>query len=70
MASVIPLLLAAFLVVSLTQALVTQEFVQRWLSASAGWRGILLAGPGSALVPGGPYLDIVKLHMCSTICPI
>ena len=52
---VIPLLLAAFLVAGLTQVLVTQEFVQRWLGVSAGWRGILLAGLGGALIPGGPY---------------
>ena len=43
---VTPLLLAAFLVAGLTQTLVTQEFVQRWLGVSAGWRGILLAGLG------------------------
>jgi uncharacterized membrane protein YraQ (UPF0718 family) len=53
--SVVPLLVAAFLVAGLTQVLVTQEFVQRWLGASAGWRGILLACLGGALMPGGPY---------------
>jgi uncharacterized membrane protein YraQ (UPF0718 family) len=53
---VTPLLLAAFLVAGLTQALVTQEFVQRWLGVSSGWRGILLACVGGALMPGGPYV--------------
>jgi len=54
--SVVPLLLAAFLIAGLAQVLVTQEFVQRWLSASAGWRGIALACLGGALMPGGPYV--------------
>jgi uncharacterized membrane protein YraQ (UPF0718 family) len=54
--SVTPLLLAAFLIAGLTQVLVTRPMVERWLSASAGWRGILLACVGGALIPGGPYV--------------
>jgi uncharacterized membrane protein YraQ (UPF0718 family) len=54
--SVTPLLLAAFLVAGLTQVLVSRQVVERWLSASAGWRGILLACLGGALLPGGPYV--------------
>ena len=54
--SVTILLLAAFLVAGLIQVLVTQEMVARWLGASAGWRGILLACLGGALMPGGPYV--------------
>jgi len=54
--SVVPLLLAAFLVAGLTQVMITQELVQRWLGASAGWRGIALACLGGALIPGGPYV--------------
>lgn len=53
---VVPLLLAAFLIAGLTQTLVTQEFVDRWLGAQAGWRGILLACLAGALMPGGPYV--------------
>jgi uncharacterized membrane protein YraQ (UPF0718 family) len=53
--SVIPLLVAAFLVAGLTQTLVTKEFVSRWLGAASGWRGIALACLGGALIPGGPY---------------
>ncbi len=53
---VLPLLVAAFLVAGFIQALVTQEFVTRWLGREAGWKGILLASLGGALVPGGPYV--------------
>ena len=54
--SVTPLLLAAFLIAGLTQVLISHQMVERWLSASAGWRGILLACLGGALIPGGPYV--------------
>jgi len=54
--SVIPLLIAAFLVAGLIQVLVTQQAVSRWLGAESGWRGILLACIGGAIIPGGPYV--------------
>jgi len=54
--SVTPLLLFAFLIAGLIQTLVTQELVSRWLGAQSGWRGLLLAGLGGALIPGGPYV--------------
>lgn len=54
--SVVPLLVAAFFVAGMIQALVTQELVSRWLGREAGWRGILLASLGGALIPGGPYV--------------
>lgn len=54
--SVTPLLLAAFVVAGLTQALVSRETIERWLGRSSGWRGILLACVGGALIPGGPYV--------------
>lgn len=53
---VIPLLAAAFLIAGLAQALVSQESVERWLGAGAGWRGLLLACLAGALTPGGPYV--------------
>ena len=54
--SVIPLLIAAFLIAGLIQTLVSREVVIRWLGAGTGWRGILLACVGGALMPGGPYV--------------
>jgi hypothetical protein len=52
----LPLLLAAFLIAGMVQTLVTKKMVKRWLGASSGWRGILLACLGGALIPGGPYV--------------
>lgn len=54
--SVIPLLIAAFLVAGLTQVLVTEEFVKNWLGAASGWKGIGLACLAGGLIPGGPYV--------------
>ncbi|MCB0183654.1 MAG: hypothetical protein KDE31_05290 [Caldilineaceae bacterium] len=47
--SVVPLLLAAFLIAGLIQVLVTQEMVTRWLGTESGWRGIALACLGGAI---------------------
>ncbi len=52
---VLPLLVFAFLVAGLVQALVREEEVRRWLGAESGWRGIVLACVAGALMPGGPY---------------
>ena len=54
--SVLPLLVAAFLTAGLIQALVRKEMVTRWLGAGSGWRGLLFACIGGALIPGGPYV--------------
>jgi uncharacterized membrane protein YraQ (UPF0718 family) len=54
--SVVPLLLAAFLIAGLIQTLVSREVVTRWLGAGSGWRGLGLACLGGALIPGGPYV--------------
>lgn len=54
--SVTLLLVAAFLMAGLTQALVSREIIDRWLGAQSGWRGILLACLAGGLIPGGPYV--------------
>ena len=51
-----PLLLAAFLIAGLVQAIVTPDIVTRWLGSGSGWRGLALACLGGALIPGGPYV--------------
>jgi uncharacterized membrane protein YraQ (UPF0718 family) len=53
---VIPLLIAAFLTAGLIQTLVSKEMVTKWLGAQSGWKGILIACIGGALIPGGPYV--------------
>ena len=53
---VTPLLIAAFLVAGLVQVIISQEMIDRWLGSGSGWRGIMLACLGGALIPGGPYV--------------
>jgi uncharacterized membrane protein YraQ (UPF0718 family) len=54
--SVLPLLVAAFLVAGFVQVLATKELVTKWLGAASGWKGIALACLGGGLMPGGPYV--------------
>lgn len=54
--SVVPLLLAAFLIAGLIRALVSEDMVHRWLGSTSGWRGIALGCLAGALIPGGPYV--------------
>lgn len=54
--SVVPLLLAAFLVAGLVQVLLSREAIDRWLGTESGVRGIVLACVAGALTPGGPYV--------------
>lgn len=53
--AVLPLLLAAFVVVGFMDLLIPEKVLQTWLGAGSGWRG-LIAGPAiGALIQGGPY---------------
>jgi len=54
--SVIPLLIAAFLTSGLIQVLVNKEKIEQWLGSNSGWRGLMIACLGGALIPGGPYV--------------
>ena len=53
---VLPLLFFAFLLAGLTQALVSERAIRRWLGRESGWRGVLLGCLAGALIPGGPYV--------------
>jgi uncharacterized membrane protein YraQ (UPF0718 family) len=54
--SVIPLLIAAFLIAGLTQVLIPATTIEKWLGAGSGWRGLLIACLAGGLIPGGPYV--------------
>ncbi|MCA9945494.1 MAG: permease [Anaerolineales bacterium] len=48
----IPLFIAVFIIVGLSEVLVPKELVSRWLGEQSGWRGILLAsGLGMVMPP-------------------
>jgi uncharacterized membrane protein YraQ (UPF0718 family) len=54
--SVIPLLIAAFLIAGFTQVLIPPAAIEKWIGAGSGWRGIFIACLAGALIPGGPYV--------------
>jgi uncharacterized membrane protein YraQ (UPF0718 family) len=56
--SVLPLLLFAFVVAGMTQVLLPQEFVSKWVGAESGIRGILLGALAGGLTPGGPFVSL------------
>ncbi len=54
--SVLPLLLAAFLVAGLVQVLAPREFIGKMLGDKSGIKGYFIAGIAGAIIPGGPYV--------------
>ncbi|MFZ7103579.1 MAG: permease [Peptococcaceae bacterium] len=54
--SVIPLLIAAFILAGMIQVLISKELINKWLGKDAGFKGILLGAVAGALIPGGPYV--------------
>ena len=55
--TVIPLLMASFMVAGMVQILVPREFIAKWLSDEAGLRGIFIGCFAGALTPGGPFVS-------------
>jgi uncharacterized membrane protein YraQ (UPF0718 family) len=51
----LPLILVAFIVAGMMQALIPKALVLRWLGAEAGWRGIAIGAVAGAFTPGGPF---------------
>jgi len=54
----VPVLVVAFLLMGLVDALLPPEVVERWLSDSSGWRGIGIAWIAGALTPGGSIIGM------------
>jgi uncharacterized membrane protein YraQ (UPF0718 family) len=56
--SILPLLLFAFLVAGLIQALIPKEVILKWVGQESGLRGIFIGTFAGALAPGGPYVSL------------
>lgn len=62
---IFPILVLAFGVSGLVQAIVPKESIARWLGKESGWRGIWLGCLAGAVTPGGPYTSfpiVAALH--------
>lgn len=51
----LPLILTAFMVAGLMQALIPKDIVVHWLGVEAGFKGIAVGAIAGALTPGGPF---------------
>ena len=62
---IFPILILAFAISGLVQALVPKELVAKWLGKESGWKGIWLGCLVGAITPGGPYTSfpvVAALH--------
>ena len=55
---VLPLLIFAFIIATMTQELIPQESINKWVGAESGFRGILIGTLAGALTPGGPFVSL------------
>jgi uncharacterized membrane protein YraQ (UPF0718 family) len=55
---IIPLLIFAFIVAGMTQVLIPQEIVAKWVGAESGLRGLLIGSALGGLMPGGPMISL------------
>jgi uncharacterized membrane protein YraQ (UPF0718 family) len=53
-ARILPMLLFAFALSGLLQAIVPKETIALWLGEQSGWRGVWLGCLAGAVTPGGP----------------
>ena len=55
---IIPLLVFAFIVAGMVQALIPREIISRWVGAESGFRGILIGTIIGGIAPGGPFISL------------
>jgi uncharacterized membrane protein YraQ (UPF0718 family) len=55
---ILPLLIFAFLVAGMVQALLPRELIAKWVGAESGIKGILIGTVAGAFAPGGPYVSL------------
>ena len=55
---VLPLLLFAFVVAGMVQALIPNETVAKWVGEKAGLKGLFIGTVAGGFCPGGPYVSL------------
>ena len=55
---ILPLLIFAFIMAGLIQALLPREMLSKWIGEESGIKGILLGTMAGGLTPGGPYVSL------------
>ncbi len=54
----LPLIIFAFIVAGLVQALLPRDLISRWVGIESGFRGIIIGTIAGGLTPGGPYVSL------------
>ncbi len=55
---ILPLLICAFIVAGMVQALLPKDLISKWVGVESGMRGLLVGTLVGALTPGGPYVSL------------
>lgn len=53
----VPIFIAVFIIVGLSEVLVPQELISRWMGEQSGWRGIVLASALGAIMPPSIFVS-------------
>ncbi|GAH26429.1 unnamed protein product [marine sediment metagenome] len=55
---ILPLLIFAFIVAGMMQALIPNEIISKWIGEGSGLRGIFIGTVAGGIMPGGPYVSL------------
>ncbi|UCH63605.1 MAG: permease [Fidelibacterota bacterium] len=55
---ILPLLIFAFIVAGMVQALLPKDLISKWVGVESGMRGLFVGTLAGALAPGGPYVSL------------
>ncbi len=55
---ILPLLACAFTVAGMTQVLIPNDILAKWVGAESGIRGIMIGTVAGGFAPGGPYVSL------------
>ncbi len=55
---ILPLLIFAFIIAGMMQALIPRELIAKWVGVESGLRGILIGSVLGGLMPGGPMTSL------------
>lgn len=55
---ILPLLIFAFIVAGMVQALLPQETLSKWIGEESGLKGIFIGTLAGGITPGGPYVSL------------
>lgn len=55
---ILPLLIFAFIIAGMIEALIPMEIISRWIGEGSGLRGIFIGTVAGGIMPGGPYVSL------------